>query len=142
MSTQLITNSITVGLLVTSIVGATVLAGFTNTSKGLYKEDRALTILFSLVFLTMIAIVFFGFLDAGLQFVGTRDIRSDVTAAIRTCVGVACCITFAFFLISLYILRKDPSKTQSFTSIMMYLSFLLSFTSISVLVLSSQPSSN
>ena len=140
MSAPLITNSVTVALLGASIIGATVLAGFGNTTKGLYKEDRSLTILFSLVFLAMIAIIFFGFLDASLQFTGAPDIRTDVTSAIRTTVGIACSVTFAFFLITLFVLRKDPSKTQSFTSIMMYMSFLLSFISISVLMLQNQPS--
>ena len=135
MSAQLITNAITVGVLVTSIVGATVLAGFSNTSKALYRDEKILTILFSIVFLSMISIVYFGFLDASLNFTGTPDIRSDVTSAIRTSVTVACCIVFAFFLITLFVLRKDPSKTQAFTNMITYLSLLLSFTSISVLML-------
>jgi len=139
MSAQLITNAITVGVLVTSIVGATALAGFANSSKGLYREDKSLTILFSIVFLSMIAIVFFGFLDASLNFTGTPDIRSDVTSAIRTSVTVACCIVFAFFLITLFVLRKDPSKTQVFTNTITYISLLLSFTSISVLMLQNSP---
>jgi hypothetical protein len=38
-------------------------------------------------------------------------------------------------LITLFVLRKDPSKTQAFTNMITYLSLLLSFTSISVLML-------
>ena len=135
MSAELVTNSVAVGMIGVSVVGAIVVAGFTNTSKTLYKEDRHLTILMSIVFLAMIAIVFSGFLDIGIQFAGTLDNRSNVAAAIRTAVGVGCGVVFAFFLISLFVLRSDPSKTQHFTSTMMYLSFLLSFISMSVMAI-------
>ena len=133
MSPDLVTNSITVGMVGLSIVGAVVLAGFTNTTKILYKEDRHLTFLFSIVFLAMIGIVFSGFFDISLMFAGTPDNHSDVMKAIRTAVVMACSIVFGFFLISLFVLRSDPSRTQHFTSTMMYMSFLLSFISISVM---------
>jgi len=139
MSAQLVTNSIAVGMIGVSIVGAVLLAGFTNTTKSLYKEDRNLTILLAIVFLAMIGIVFSGFLDIGLLFGGTADNNSDVAAAILTAVGAACSIVFVFFIISLFILRSDPSKTQHFTSTIMYLSFLLSFISISVMTIQKIP---
>jgi len=135
MSAELVTNSIAVGMIGVSVVGAVVVAGFSNTTKTTYREDRYLTILFSIVFFTMIAIVFSGFFDISILFAGTLDNRSDVMKAIRTAVGAACGIVFGFFLISLFVLRSDPSKTQHFTSIMMYMSLLLSFISISVMTL-------
>jgi uncharacterized membrane protein len=140
MSAELVTNSVAVGMIGLSIVGAVVLAGFTNTTKVLYKEDRNLTILFSIVFLAMIGIVFSGFLDVSMQFAGTPDNRTDVAKAICTAVGIACSIVFVFFLISIFILRSDPSRTQHFTSTLMYLSFLLSFISISVMSIQKIPS--
>ena len=135
MPNELITNRVTIGMITISVIGAVALAGFTSTARGLQKEDKSLTILLSLVFLAMIGIVFSGFLDLSMLFAGTPDTRSEVSGAIRKVVGVACSVVFAFFLISLFILRSDPSKTQYFTSTMMYFSFLLSFISISVMAL-------
>jgi len=139
MSDQVITDSVVGGMLAVAVVGAVVLAGFSGSSKILGRDDKFMSILLSIVFLAMITIVFSGFMDVSLQFAGIPDIRSDVAKAIRTAVGVGCGIVFIFFLISLFMLRKDPSLTQQFTSTMMYLSFLLSFISISILSLQNSP---
>jgi len=129
-------------MLVVAIVGGVALAGFTGAAKGRLGEDKNMTILLSLVFLGMIGIVFSGFLDTSLQFAGTPDIRSEVAGAIRTAVGMACAIVFAFFIISVFVIAKDPYITQKFTSTMMYLSFLLSFISISVLTIRNSPNAS
>jgi predicted membrane channel-forming protein YqfA (hemolysin III family) len=138
MSDQTITNGYTSGAIIVSVVGAVALAGFSGSSNAT-RDYRNISILLSVVFLAMIVIVFSGFMDTSLQFAGIPDIRNEVAKAIRTAVGVGCGIVFIFFLISLLMLRKDPSLTQQFTSTMMYLSFLLSFISISVLSLQNSP---
>ena len=139
LSDELISNSITFGIVIIALVGAVALAGFSNTPKALYREDKQLTILLCIVFLGMIGVVFAGFLDISLKFTGTPDIRSDVVSAIRTAVGIACAVTFGFFAISLFVLKNDPSRTQGFTSMMMYLSFLMAYISMSIMAIQQSP---
>jgi len=139
LSDELISNSITFGIVIIALVGAVALAGFSNTPKALYREDKQLTILLCVVFLGMIGVVFAGFLDISLKFTGTPDIRSDVVSAIRTAVGIACAVTFGFFAISLFVLKNDPSRTQGFTSMMMYLSLLMAYISMSILAIQQSP---
>jgi hypothetical protein len=139
LSDQLISDSVTFGVLIIALVGAVALSGFAPVDKGLQREDKQLTILMCVGFLALIAVVFGGFLDVSLKFSGTPDIRADVVSAIRTAVGVACGVTFGFFAISLFVLKKDPSRTQSFTSMMMYLSFLMAFVSMSIMAIQQSP---
>ena len=138
MSDQMITDGYTSGAIIVSVIGAVALAGFSGSSSPA-RDNKYISILLSVVFLAMIVIVFSGFMDTSLQFAGNPDIRNEVAVAIRTAVGIGCGIVFIFFLISLLMLRKDPSLTQQFTSTMMYLSFLLSFISISVLSIQKSP---
>jgi len=135
LSSTSLVNIISTSVILSIVVGATSLAALTPASIK-YRDELQMNVLFSIIFVAMIVVVYYGFFDTNLKFAGTPDTNSETVAAIRKTVGVACSIAVGFFLVSLFILRKDPSKTQGFTTGLTFLSFTMAFAAISVQMLS------